>query len=48
MILTKKPLSLDLIEIDADMFPLLEERFYGEGITIHHADVLRVNIQAGE
>ena len=48
MILIKKPLSLDLIEIDTDMFPLLEQRFNGEKITINHNDVLRVNIQNWE
>lgn len=46
-LLTKKPLTLDLVELDADMFPLLQERFNGENITIYHHDILKIDIQKG-
>ncbi len=42
-ILSRHPKSLTVIEIDQDMISLLEWRF-GDTITIHHQDVLTVNI----
>jgi 16S rRNA (adenine1518-N6/adenine1519-N6)-dimethyltransferase len=33
------PLSLDLVELDDDMIPLLSEKF-AQSVTIHHQDVL--------
>ncbi len=42
-ILEKHPKSLHVIEIDDDMIPLLEERFW-DNIIIHHADVLKTLI----
>lgn len=46
-ILSHKPSSLTLIEIDRDMIPLLERRFGAETIDIYIADVLSVDIREG-
>lgn len=43
-ILKRKPKNLTLIELDADMIPLLLERFDQETITIYQNDVLQINI----
>lgn len=47
-ILSRKPNSLTLIEIDRDMIPLLERRFSAEIMDIYIADVLSIDIQRGE
>lgn len=47
MILAQSPHTLDLIELDGDMLPILEKRFSSENITIYHLDVLQVNITQG-
>lgn len=43
-ILEKNPRSLTLIEIDADMLPLLQSRFRNNTIQIYWQDVLQINI----
>lgn len=47
-ILSRKPSSLTLIEIDRDMIPLLERRFGAETIDIYITDVLSVDIREGK
>ncbi len=46
-ILSKKPHTLDIVELDADMFPLLQKRFSRENITLYHHDILKIDIQKG-
>lgn len=43
-ILRRKPKNLTLIELDADMIPLLLERFSDEAIWVYQNDVLQINI----
>lgn len=46
-ILRRRPKTLSLIELDADMIPLLENRFRDADLEIYHHDVLDVDVEAG-
>jgi 16S rRNA (adenine1518-N6/adenine1519-N6)-dimethyltransferase len=43
-IIQKHPQSLTLIELDADMMPLIQERFHGSSFTVYQNDVLNINV----
>jgi len=44
-ILEQHPKSMSLIEIDADMVPLIMTRFQNENIQLYHSDVLKIDIK---